>query len=107
MSGAPCGTGAERHGILAEKIRNARPRGRVSVTGGVVSSAPTRHGGSIACRVEIDDGTGTLALLFFGRGSIPGLIVGACVRVWGTALPDGTGLVIWNPRYEFVAPTRT
>jgi hypothetical protein len=57
--------------------------------------------------VEIDDGTGTLALLFFGRGSIPGLIVGACVRVWGTALPDGTGLVIWNPRYEFVAPTRT
>ena len=107
MSGAPCGTGAERHGILAEKISDASARGRIAVTGEVVSSAPTRHGGSIACRVEIDDGTGTLALLFFGRGSIPGLIVGACVRVWGTALPDGTGLVIWNPRYEFVAPTRT
>ena len=107
MSDTPHGARQEQHSRVAEKIRNARPRGRVSVTGGVVSSAPTRHGGSIACRVEIDDGTGTLALLFFGRGSIPGLIVGACVRVGGTALPDGTGLVIWNPRYEFVAPTRT
>jgi hypothetical protein len=105
--GAPHGASEEQHGKVAEKISDALARGRIAVTGEVVSSAPTRHGGSIACRVEIDDGTGTLALLFFGRGSIPGLIVGACVRVWGTALPDGTGLVIWNPRYEFVAPTRT
>lgn len=105
MIGSPLGASEEQHGKVAEKISDASARGRIAVTGEVVSCAITRHGGSIAYRLEIDDGTGRLALLFLGRGAIPGLDVGARVRVWGTAMADGAGLVTWNPRYEFVSPT--
>jgi hypothetical protein len=91
---------------VGEKIRDVFPRGRVCVTGKVVSSTLTRRGRSVACRLVIDDGSGTLALLFLGRAAIPGLDVGSCVRVWGTAIPESTGLVLWNPRYEFVLVTK-
>jgi hypothetical protein len=53
--------------------------------------------------MELDDGTGTLALLFLGRGVIPGLVIGSRLRVWGRAVPERNGFVVWNPRYEFAA----
>ena len=40
--------------------------------------------------MELDDGTGILALL--GRGSIPSIEIDACLRVWGGAIPERDGL---------------
>lgn len=91
---------------MVTRIGDTWPRARIAVTGDVLSCTAARHSGSVAYRVEIGDGTGRIALLFFGRSSISGLVVGARVRVWGRAIPDESCFVVWNPRYELtiVAP---
>jgi hypothetical protein len=90
---------------IAARVADVRARSRLAVTGEIRSVAAVRHGHSIACRMELDDGTGTLALLFLGRGAITGVSIGSCLRVWGTAIPECDGFVVWNPRYEFAAPS--
>ena len=86
----------------AVKICDARPRRRLAVEGEVLTSIVTRIGTAIACRIEISDGTGALAAVFFGRRAVPGLVPGRSVRVVGRALPDRSPVVLWNPRYEIL-----
>ncbi len=51
-------------------------------------------------RCVLDDGTGQVDLLFLGRRSISGLVVGAHCHDEGTARMERGRLTVWNPLYE-------
>jgi len=56
----------------------------------------------LACDVE--DSTGQLTALFYGRSNIPGLRPGSKVRLRGqVGIRDGKPVMI-NPAYELLAP---
>jgi RecG-like helicase len=81
-------------------IADARPRGRIVVTGNVVEVATVRVGNASSYRCLLDDGSGQVGLLFIGRHAIPGLAVGTRCTVEGTVKREGDGLVVWNPLYR-------
>ena len=53
--------------------------------------------------VELDDGTGSITLVWMGRRLIPGIDVGRTVDVWGTLTISDGRRVIFNPSYELAA----
>jgi hypothetical protein len=52
--------------------------------------------------VTVSDETGSIVLRFFGRNSIPGLVVGRRIVVEGTPGCVDGDLVMLNPLYSFV-----
>jgi len=79
-------------------------KGKVTVEGKirVVEIRPVERNSVLA--VEINDSTGNLTAMFYGRSHIPGLICGARVRFTGSAGIRGGQRVMVNPAYELVAP---
>jgi amino acid transporter len=78
--------------------------GKVTVEGKirVVEIRPVERNSVLA--VEINDSTGNLTAMFYGRSHIPGVICGARVRFTGSArVRDGQPVMI-NPAYELVSP---
>ena len=68
----------------------------------VVEIRPVERNSVLA--VEINDSTGNLTAMFYGRSHIPGLVCGARVRFLGSVgIRDGQPVMI-NPAYELVAP---
>ena len=95
----PSGNGAKR-GVAAI---GAVTSGKVTVEGKVrvVEIRPVERNSVLA--VEINDSTGNLTAMFYGRSHIPGLICGARVRFSGPArIRDGQPVMI-NPAYELVS----
>jgi amino acid transporter len=78
--------------------------GKVIVEGKVrvVEIRPVERNSVLA--VEINDSTGNLTAMFYGRSHIPGLICGARVRFTGSAGIRGGQPVMINPAYELVSP---
>ena len=77
--------------------------GKVAVEGKVrvVEIRPVERNSVLA--VEINDSTGNLTAMFYGRSHIPGLICGARVRFSGSVgLKNGHPVMI-NPAYELVS----
>jgi hypothetical protein len=77
--------------------------GKVAVEGKVrvVEIRPVERNSVLA--VEINDSTGNLTAMFYGRSHIPGLICGAKVRFSGSVgLKNGHPVMI-NPAYELVS----
>jgi amino acid transporter len=81
-----------------------------SVTGGkvvvegkvrVMEIRPVERNSVLA--VEINDSTGNLTAMFYGRSGIPGLICGARVRFSGSVGIRGGQPVMINPAYELVS----
>jgi len=67
-----------------------------------VEIRPVEHNTVLACDVE--DSTGQLTALFYGRSNIPGLRPGSKVRLRGqVGIRDGRPVMI-NPAYELLAP---
>jgi hypothetical protein len=77
------------------------PRAPARLEGEVVAVTP-HTSAPVYLDVSLSDGTGTITLLFQGRGSIPGVHVGTKLRVSGTPLQMSELLLILNPSYEFV-----
>ena len=77
--------------------------GKVSVEGKVrvVEIRPVERNSVLA--VEINDTTGNLTAMFYGRSHIPGLICGARVRLTGSVGLKGGQPVMINPAYELVS----
>jgi hypothetical protein len=77
--------------------------GKVTVEGKVrvVEIRPVERNSVLA--VEINDSTGNLTAMFYGRSHIPGLICGARVRFSGSARIRSGQPVMINPRYELVS----
>jgi amino acid transporter len=81
--------------------------GRATVEGRVhtVEIRPVEHNTVLACDVE--DSTGQLTALFYGRSNIPGLRPGVKVRLRGqVGIRNGQPVMI-NPAYELLAPGET
>ena len=78
--------------------------GKVTVEGKirVVEIRPVERNSVLA--VEINDTTGNLTALFYGRSHIPGLICGAKVKLSGSVGLKGGQPVMINPAYELVSP---
>ena len=77
--------------------------GRATVQGRVrrIEIRPVEHSTLLVC--EIQDATGRLIALFYGREHIPGVDCGATIRLRGpVAMRDGTPSMS-NPAYELVA----
>jgi hypothetical protein len=85
---------------IARQVREVRPRSRCVVTGTILAAETVRHGGSPAYRVVLDDGTGEFDLLFLGRRTVGGLVVGAYCSAEGTAQVARGRFVVWNPLYK-------
>ena len=91
---------------VARVIAAAVPRAKVVVSGDVVEVGVGVLGPAPSYRCRLDDGSGQLDLLFIGRTSIPGLVVGTRCTVEGTARAEGNLLVVWNPLYRIDDPAR-
>jgi hypothetical protein len=98
---APPGNGA-RPGIATIGTVTG---GKVTVEGKVrvVEIRPVERNSVLA--VEINDSTGNLTAMFYGRSHIPGLICGAEVRFSGAARIRNGQPVMINPAYELVPLT--
>jgi hypothetical protein len=88
---------------VARRIVEARERERIVVAGRILSTRCVRLGSGPAFRCELDDGSGTLGLLFLGRTGVPGFVVGGRCTIAGRVQRDALGLVIWNPWYRLEA----
>ena len=77
--------------------------GKVTVEGKirVVEIRPVERNSVLA--VEINDTTGNLTAMFYGRSHIPGLICGGKVRFSGSVGLKGGKPVMINPAYELVS----
>ena len=100
------------HGLRREPDTAAAPGVTVigAVTGGkvtvegkvrVVEIRPVERNSVLA--VEVNDSTGNLTAMFYGRSHIPGLICGARVRLTGSAGIRGGQPVMINPAYELIS----
>jgi amino acid transporter len=78
--------------------------GKVTVEGKVrvMEIRPVERNSVLA--VEINDSTGNLTAMFYGRSHIPGMICGSRVRFTGSARIRGGQPVMINPAYELVSP---
>src|SRR5688500_18575949 len=87
-------------------IAEAKARDEVSVAGEIkyVRIVP-RPDGSPWLEATVDDGTGSLTVMWTGRKKIAGVRPGQRVVVTGRGSPNGPGgrLLIYNPRYELRA----
>jgi len=109
---------AREAGVAADHARPKHPKpvttpgvaaigavtsGKVVVEGKVrvVEIRPVERNSVLA--VEINDSTGNLTAMFYGRSHIPGLICGARVRFSGSVGIRGGQPVMINPAYELVS----
>jgi amino acid transporter len=93
----PPATGVTPIGSLTAPGR-AVVEGRVIV----VEIRPVQRNSVLAC--EINDRTGVLTALFYGRSHIPGIVCGARVRLTGAVGIKNGQPVMTNPAYELLFP---
>jgi hypothetical protein len=86
-------------------IGDVRWRDRVRLRGVVKSMrvAPQRDVPTLEC--VVDDGTGTVLIVFLGRREVAGLNVGSKVEVVGTVGVHQNRLAILNPTYQLASHT--
>lgn len=60
--------------------------------------------GAPTLEVVIEDGTGSVEVVWTGRSSIPGLTLGTGLVVDGIVAEHRAGRRVVNPRFEFAAP---
>jgi amino acid transporter len=104
----PRGGRARASGPMAARgvtaIGSVTGPGKVAVEGRVrvVEIRPVERNSVLA--VEINDSTGNLTAMFYGRSHIPGLVCGARVRFTGPAGISHGQPVMINPAYELLFP---
>jgi Amino acid permease/OB-fold nucleic acid binding domain len=83
-------------------IADVRWRQRVTVEGRITTLRvqPARGSDSLECVIE--DGTGTMSVVFTGRRQIGGVESGARIRVRGTASIYRNRLAVFNPVYTLL-----
>jgi hypothetical protein len=87
-------------------IADALPRQEITVAGEIkYTRIVPRPDGSPWLEATVDDGTGSLTILWTGRKKIAGVRPGQRVVITGRGAPNGPGgrLLIYNPRYELRA----
>ena len=83
-------------------IGEAPDRVPVKLRGTLRSVTLQPRGGAPSLEAQLDDGTGTITIIWLGRRRIVGVVPGRSMRVEGrTSVQDGRR-VMFNPRYELV-----
>jgi amino acid transporter len=77
------------------------------VEGTVEQLAIQTSSGTPSLVAVVNDGTGTIDLLFLGRTAIGGIALGARLSADGTAINHRGRMTIMNPRYELLAAAPT
>lgn len=85
-----------------QQIQKARVRDRVHLRGTVEAITVHPEQQRRGLGVELDDGTGSITLIWMGRRLIPGIEVGRTVEVWGTLTISDGRRVIFNPAYQIL-----
>lgn len=94
---------------LAERSGNAEPIGdlverqQAQIAGRVRAMTITREDGTSDLRCLIADNTGSVAVIFQGRATVPGIERGTRLLIKGTVTSLRREAVILNPQYEIVA----
>jgi amino acid transporter len=101
--GAKPGPSAAARGVTAIGLVTAPAKVTVEGQIRVVEIRPVERNSVLA--VEINDPTGNLTAMFYGRSHIPGLVCGARVRLTGSAGLRGGQPVMINPAYELLSAT--
>lgn len=86
----------------ADTVAGARPRTQVNLQGRLAAVTVTPTGERGWLEAELNDGTGSVRLIWIGRRTIPGVEAGRGVRVRGRiGVVDGVA-TIYNPAYELL-----
>jgi hypothetical protein len=89
-------------GVIA--IGEAEPRKEFTVAGEISSLRIVPRAGSPSLEATVNDGTGSLVVVWTGRRHIPGVAPGRRLVLSGRGAPHGAGgrLMVLNPRYELL-----
>lgn len=93
---------AQSQAAGADAIGSLRDKELVTLVGWVRSVTLPPRGNVPALVVQIDDGTGSIDLVFLGRRSIAGLRPGQTLRASGRVCRTGRSWRMYNPLYEIV-----
>ena len=85
-----------------DRVADLSPRQRARVVGEIVALRIQPRAGVPTLEVRIDDGTGTLTAIWYGRRRIGGIETGRRVAVEGTVVSVRERLSIINPAYELL-----
>jgi hypothetical protein len=91
---------ADSRGVT--RIGDVRWRQRVTVEGKVTTVRVDPVAGSWLLECIVSDGSGALSIVFNGRRDIPGLTLGASIRVEGTVASHRGRMAIFNPVYSLL-----
>lgn len=93
---------ADLPGVTA--IGDAEPRQEVTVAGEITSLRIVPRAGTPSLEATVNDGTGSLVVVWTGRRNIPGVAPGKRLVLSGRGAPQGAGsrLTVFNPRYELL-----
>lgn len=92
----------EHLGRDVQPIADVVDRERVRLRGTLRSVTLQPRGNAPALEAELDDGTGSVVIVWLGRRRIVGVVPGRAMKVEGrTSLQDGRR-VMFNPRYELL-----
>lgn len=86
-----------------QQLQRVRVRDRVHLRGTIQAITLSPEQDNRRLDVELDDGTGSVTLVWMGRRLIPGIDVGRTIDVWGTLTISDGRRVIFNPAYELAA----
>jgi hypothetical protein len=94
---------AEYAGRTGTSIAEAPDRTPVVLRGSISSLTVRPRGGVPALEAELDDGSGTLVILWLGRRRIAGIDPGRSIQVEGRIGRQDGQRVLYNPRYELLS----
>ena len=85
-------------------IGEAKPRQEVTVAGEISSVRIVPRAGTPSLEATLNDGSGSMVIVWTGRRHIPGVAPGKRLVLSGRGTPQGTGgrLTVLNPRYELL-----
>jgi len=72
----------------------------VTLHGSLTAVTLRPHGGVCTLEAELDDGSGTVRLIWLGQRRIAGVIPGRAMKVEGRLSCSQGQRVLYNPRYE-------
>jgi RecG-like helicase len=86
------------------RIGDAKPRQEVTVAGEITSLRIVPRAGTPSLEATVNDGSGSLVVVWTGRRNIAGVAPGKRLVLSGRGAPQGPGgrLTVFNPRYELL-----
>ena len=86
--------------VGAHPLASCEPRSRVILRGEIVSITSDAKNGWL--EAEVNDGSGTVRLIWMGRSRLECLMPGRHIRVAGRLAEEDSSPVIYNPDFEVI-----